>query len=312
LIHCSDGWDRSSQLTSMTQLLLDPFYRTLKGFLILIQKEWLSFGHQFGYRNGFYTKELSQDERSPIFLQWLDCVHQLIFQYPNLFEFNNQLLLFLSYHLNSAKYGTFLFNNEYERKLKCYNAKNLTVSIWTDILESINNSNDKNIPFIAENLNEKKEYNFMNPFYNETANYSNRRLKPNFGFNKLRLWEEYFLRYVILPEYGKFSCEFPLYKTLSPDDKSIKNTLEYLNIAKKNITHSVFYEMDKLNEQNILKEKEKEIENLKDTIKDLCLNLGFSISDYNILSNKTKKNLEIVSNSLPNEVDGYIIFKPNK
>jgi hypothetical protein len=29
LVHCSDGWDRTSQLSSLSQLLLDPYYRTL-------------------------------------------------------------------------------------------------------------------------------------------------------------------------------------------------------------------------------------------------------------------------------------------
>lgn len=27
LIHCSDGWDRTSQLSSLAQLCLDPYYR---------------------------------------------------------------------------------------------------------------------------------------------------------------------------------------------------------------------------------------------------------------------------------------------
>ena len=31
LVHCSDGWDRTSQITSLAMLLLDPFYRTIKG-----------------------------------------------------------------------------------------------------------------------------------------------------------------------------------------------------------------------------------------------------------------------------------------
>lgn len=44
LVHCSDGWDRTSQLTSLAQLLLDPYYRTIQGFCRLVAKEWCSFG----------------------------------------------------------------------------------------------------------------------------------------------------------------------------------------------------------------------------------------------------------------------------
>jgi len=35
LIHCSDGWDRSSQLVSLSQILLEPYYRTLEVLLHL-------------------------------------------------------------------------------------------------------------------------------------------------------------------------------------------------------------------------------------------------------------------------------------
>lgn len=37
LVHCSDGWDRTAQVCSLASLLLDPFYRTFKGFMVRTQ-----------------------------------------------------------------------------------------------------------------------------------------------------------------------------------------------------------------------------------------------------------------------------------
>ena len=53
LVHCSDGWDRTAQLTSLSMLMMDPYYRTIDGFMVLVEKEWLSFGHKFTERLGF-------------------------------------------------------------------------------------------------------------------------------------------------------------------------------------------------------------------------------------------------------------------
>ncbi|KAI1919709.1 phosphatidylinositol-3-phosphatase ymr1 [Ophidiomyces ophidiicola] len=57
LIHCSDGWDRTSQLSALSQLCLDPYFRTLEGFMVLVEKDWLSFGHMFRHRSGHLNSE---------------------------------------------------------------------------------------------------------------------------------------------------------------------------------------------------------------------------------------------------------------
>ena len=34
LVHCSDGWDRTAQVCSLGALLMDPYYRTMKGLMV--------------------------------------------------------------------------------------------------------------------------------------------------------------------------------------------------------------------------------------------------------------------------------------
>ncbi|KAK2969477.1 hypothetical protein RJ640_022191 [Escallonia rubra] len=55
LVHCSDGWDRTTQLVSLASLMLDPYYRTFNGFQALVEKDWLAFGHPFSDRLGIPT-----------------------------------------------------------------------------------------------------------------------------------------------------------------------------------------------------------------------------------------------------------------
>ncbi|TNM99090.1 hypothetical protein fugu_013654 [Takifugu bimaculatus] len=114
LVHCSDGWDRTAQVCSVASLLLDPYYRTLRGFMVLIEKDWISFGHKFTHR----CNHLAGDpkEVSPVIDQVLECTWQLMEQFPCAFEFNERFLITIHSHIYSCQYGNFIGNNQRERR----------------------------------------------------------------------------------------------------------------------------------------------------------------------------------------------------
>ncbi|GMT17268.1 hypothetical protein PFISCL1PPCAC_8565, partial [Pristionchus fissidentatus] len=131
VVHCSDGWDRTSQTVALAQLLLDPFYRTIHGFEILIEKDWLAFGHKFDDRCAHVAaqNEEAAKEVSPVFSQWLDTVWQVFRQFPRAFQFNTRFLVHLHEHVYACQYGTFLGNCEKDRKDLAVARR--TKSLWT-------------------------------------------------------------------------------------------------------------------------------------------------------------------------------------
>ena len=88
-------------------MMVDPHYRSIEGFEILIEKDWVAFGHQFRLRHGTKNRD-DKDQKAPIFLQFLDCVHQLHNQFPHAFEFNLKFLSDLAYYSYTTIFGTFI------------------------------------------------------------------------------------------------------------------------------------------------------------------------------------------------------------
>jgi len=170
IIHCSDGWDRTAQLTSLAMLLLDPYYRTIEGFIVLIEKEWLSFGHKFAHRIGHFEDKHNSNDRSPVFLQFVDCVWQVTRQFPFSFEFNEVFLIHILDHLYSCLFGTFLYNSERERHEA--NVRSRTQSLWSYVLRERR---------LFENSSFRPDH--------------SQALEPKPDLTHFLLWKSYFLRW---------------------------------------------------------------------------------------------------------------------
>ncbi|KAL7046375.1 hypothetical protein ACKWTF_002556 [Chironomus riparius] len=169
VVHCSDGWDRTSQVCSLASLMLDPYYRTIKGFQCLIEKDWLSFGHKFSERCGHLSTD--PKEISPIFTQFLDSVWQMMQQRIDAFEFNERFLLILHDHVMSCQFGTFVGNCEKDRlDLKLCEK---TFSLWG---------------FMANHMNE-----YLNPLYKPGE--VDDILVPNLAPQCIKFWRGMYSRF---------------------------------------------------------------------------------------------------------------------
>jgi hypothetical protein len=232
LTHCSDGWDRTPQICATIQLIMDPYHRTLEGFAVMVEKEWVSFGHKFksrgaikrsayqppkppkhktdgpqepgsptfdweedvgaafaaakaskeggagdgdrdteeeqegeggknGEGQGVEASDLtvaggvallppppspsvllappvfdqSAENFSPVFVQWLDAVHQIHRQLPWAFEFDISLLQYLVNHCGSCLHGNFLYDTEKEAAEA--GVTHRTRSIWGDVFDEL-------------------------------------------------------------------------------------------------------------------------------------------------------------------------------
>lgn len=129
VVHGTAGCDLAAQVSSLAQLLLDPYFRTYEGFQKLIEKEWLHAGHPFTTRCNHFNSPGKKAFKSPVFAMWLDAVWQCTKQFPWEFEFNERFLLLLARHTTSSEFGTFLYDTEKERLESGVRTK--TVSLWS-------------------------------------------------------------------------------------------------------------------------------------------------------------------------------------
>ncbi|XP_062841785.1 myotubularin-related protein 6 isoform X1 [Trichomycterus rosablanca] len=171
LVHCSDGWDRTAQVCSLGALLMDPYYRTIKGFMVLIEKDWISFGHKFADR----CDQLDGDpkEVSPIFTQFLECVWHVMEQFPQAFEFSEWFLIQIHEHVHSCQFGNFLGNSQRQREE--LQLKERTYSLWAYLIS--------------------EQKNFMNPVYNRSVAETYLVLEPSTQSWNFKFWRNMYHQY---------------------------------------------------------------------------------------------------------------------
>ncbi len=176
LVHCSDGWDRTAQICALAEILIDPNDRTFRGFRAVVEKEWLCFGHKFADRIGAGVSKgaASDDERSPIFTLFLDCLWQIMRQHENAFEYNSLFLVAVHDQLHSGRTATFNFNSKKER-IEAGIVGN-TYTAW-DVLATF----DMEL--------------FRNKHYEPTPEGKEDILVMNCNPKNLRLWEDFWLRF---------------------------------------------------------------------------------------------------------------------
>ncbi|XP_050293737.1 myotubularin-related protein 10-B [Anthonomus grandis grandis] len=184
------GQDLNCVVSSLTQIILDSFFRTKFGFQSLIQKDWVAMGHPFANRLGHL---ISKDiEQSPVFLLFLDCVWQLLQQYPTAFQINETYLTTLWDSAHITIFDTFLFNCQRERFMASMGDGNSHVPVTL-----------RSVWDWREQFSEKDTALFCNPLYDDSFV---QVLQPNTGLSNLDVWSQCYFRWLSdleIPKGGK-------------------------------------------------------------------------------------------------------------
>lgn len=179
-MHGSDGTDTTLAVTSLTQIVLNPDCRTIRGFEALIEREWIQGGYPFGSRHAHscYAHSASsiknpKKKYAPTFILFMDSVWQLLNQWPCSFEFTELFLITLIQHSYASQFGTFLCDTVAERMSLGLMEK--TISLWSYI----------NRPDVI--------HTFMNPVYEPNL----KIIWPSVAPASLTLWSGLYLQWVV-------------------------------------------------------------------------------------------------------------------
>ncbi|KAK8896789.1 hypothetical protein M9Y10_014707 [Tritrichomonas musculus] len=156
LIHSSDNWERTAALSSLTQVFIDPYCRTIKGFAELIQREWIDSGHMFAHIN--------PEEESPIFPLFIDGVAQIMIHFPNAFEYNMSYLDYILSNSYAKLFGDFV-GNCYQMRASIKRPVSLFECVFNkelDIIDKITNSDYTENNSLLKIKDDDENYTFVN------------------------------------------------------------------------------------------------------------------------------------------------------
>ncbi|KAL3059963.1 hypothetical protein OYC64_014544 [Pagothenia borchgrevinki] len=142
----ADDRDMGCVVCSLVQVMCDPHCRTQTGFQSLVQKEWVMSGHRFYSRINYHRD--NDKEEAPVFLLFLDCVWQLLSQYPSRFQLTGDFLLALHDSIHLPLFSSFLANCQRERCKRSQNpGQSYTpVNGWRDMLHPDSSSDPSDPP----------------------------------------------------------------------------------------------------------------------------------------------------------------------
>ena len=228
-----DGRNFGILVTSLVQVLLDPYYRSLLGLQALIQKDWVTKGFPFRARLGHIRslsksstvsehirtasfkgkddrrdKDLNYSGESPVFVLFLECLHQLLRQNPLEFEYTEQFLVLLYDASHASLFSTFLFDSSFEL---AEDRNNSLMTVWDFIATNIPQS--KYISVFTNacyKLEQTGSSGLLGDFSNLDLKVSSLAVKKesvitevDFGLPKLCLWNALFFRWLPCTELHK-------------------------------------------------------------------------------------------------------------